>query len=217
MASLLIWYSARALHAFHPNGERIEVYILTSNSGCQKIRNRVVNYPDLIPRINDILIELSPENQPDVIELKKLPSLLFSKFDIRIANNDGGKELLQKCVEAQIISQMNLTLCRKKSLYQVIETHTRLANDVIDETLKNFDERVKEFSFFSSFVDASDKTTCYTGNGTASSDGNSINISNDGKKLRKGIPRSFVPVSVITDDSEDVAVVTFDVRGLKSF
>ncbi len=64
------------------------------------------NYPDLISRQDEILIDLSPDENPFEIDLPRLPKLLHDKYDIRIINHDGGREVLQQFCQAKIISQL---------------------------------------------------------------------------------------------------------------
>jgi hypothetical protein len=82
------------------------VYIISSIEGRKKIRERMSNYPDLISRQDEILIDLSPDENPFEIDLPRLPKLLHDKYDIRIINHDGGREVLQQFCQAKIISQL---------------------------------------------------------------------------------------------------------------
>lgn len=64
-------------------------------------------------RIEDMLIISSPPGKPEELDLTPVPSLLFEKYDIRIANHDGGQFLLRNFCQQGVLSQMNITLCRK--------------------------------------------------------------------------------------------------------
>ncbi|MCK5672940.1 MAG: hypothetical protein KAH95_06175, partial [Spirochaetales bacterium] len=76
--------SASIFHEKLPDGSPIESYIVTSKTGAGKIRKRAIDY-NLEHRIDDILIVLSPDNNPDKIDLSKLPGVLFKDYNIILA------------------------------------------------------------------------------------------------------------------------------------
>ena len=180
VAYILYFPIARALLGLHPTGEPIEAYILTSTNGARRLRERAMLIPHLKSRINDILIELS-DGDPDAVALEKLPKLLYDKYKMRIVQHDGGQRLLRLFCQAGVLPQINLTLCRKQSLYDIIASHKALSAETIESALKHFNERNK--MFFTNVV----------------------------------LPSTLIPVSLITDRDEDVAVVTFDARHCTDF
>ncbi len=191
----------------HPSGEPIEVYIVTSTNGGQRIRERVLSsYPSLIGRLDTMLIELSPPDQPNEIELKELPSLLYAKYDMKIVNHDGGKVVLEKFCNARIVPQINLTLCRKKSLYDVISDHSLLSQESKTRAIHLFQSHVQYFFTESSKSEVKDESEVPTKKAKTDKD-----------ECHVGIPSTFHPVYVVTDDPEDVAVVTFDTRQVTHF
>jgi hypothetical protein len=170
--------SARAFIDRHPTGEEIEVYIISSTNGCYEIRQRAQHLPYLKHRIDTILIDLSPGNDPDDIDLTQLPALLYNKYNMKLVNNDGGHQLMKKCYEANIMSQFNITLCRNISLKEVVSNYlnnnqnvilssydTMTASDIYSNN--RFNESVD--IFFQTQSQSSVSTSFMTANDTSSS------------------------------------------------
>jgi len=138
---------AKIFHSTDPDGNPIEAYILTSETGAGRIRERAERF-GLEDRMKDILIILSPDGNPDVIDLQRLPEVLYGEpYNIIIANHDGGATVLSEFAKAGILSQMNLTLTRKYSLEQVLRkvNDPRVPESVKQEVLANFSERTDKF------------------------------------------------------------------------
>jgi len=129
--------SASIFHEKLPDGSPIEAYIVTSKTGSDKIRNRAAEF-NLENRIDNILIVLSPENNPDDIDLKKLPGILFKDYNIILANHDGGKKILEAFCNAGIINQFNFTFARKPSLYDAVKNNPDIDSDIKQEVLHDF-------------------------------------------------------------------------------
>jgi hypothetical protein len=190
---------------------------LTSYAGSVEIERRVnADFPHLAARLENMLISIPPSIQDDKGEFLKectpkicsvlnaenrslalsldigsIPKLLLSKLDMRIVNHDGGADVLRMFCNAGAICQMNLTLCRNKSLHQVLKDHPMVSTSVKDESLSQFNSRVKYF--FPPEKEDQSGSTYYP------------------------VPSHLRPVAVLSDDFDDVAIVTFDTRGGKVF
>lgn len=201
---------ARIFSATHPNGELFECYILTSDEGAGKIQERVLtSFPHLTDRIDNILIRIPPcpDGNSD-IDISLIPKLLFEQLGVRIANHDGGRDILRKFCEAGAVAQVNLTLCRKKSLQEIIPKYlksyvigtdidTRESSSPLGAALEC--SRVELF-----FTSAHAQLKCET--------------ETEGAVTPIGtIPASWREVYCVADGDEDVAVVTFDTRDAGDF
>ena len=93
---------------------------------------------------------------------------------------------------------MDLTLGRGSSVKDVLSTTDFVPESKQTSVLNSFEERIKNFKFFrhksSSLTVSVDEDQC---------------SSTLGKEYSTAIPNSFEVASVITNDLEDVAVVTF--------
>ncbi len=132
--------SASIFHEKLPDGSPIEAYIVTGSSGAEKIRRRASEY-NLDRRIDEILIELSPEGSPKEINLAKLPGILFKKYDIILANHDGGKKVLEAFCKAGIIDQFNFTFGRTPSLFDAVKNNPEIDSKTKSAVLENFNSR----------------------------------------------------------------------------
>lgn len=155
--------------------------------------------PHLSNRIDSLLIELSPEGQPDEIDLTRLPYYLYEKLDMRIVNHDGGKRVLQRFCQANVLSQMNITLARQRSVWDVITTSKKLPQLTPDAvtTAKGKFESNAEIFFNNSFP----TSEVFSESGNPSG----------------ALPKTFIPISVISDRKDEVAVVAFDCRTATDF
>lgn len=180
---------ARIFNEKHPTGENIEVYIITSELGAERIRERSKSYP-FADRIESMLIVVPPpagDDDREHVDLTVIPKILFEKYDMRIVNHDGGHKVLKAFCKAGIIAQMNLTLCRKYSVKDVIRDRP----DINDSTRKVCQEEflTRRRLFF----------------GTKTSDG----------QITRGVPSSMKIASVIEDPNDEVSIFVFDTkRGL---
>jgi hypothetical protein len=144
---------ARVFNEVHPDGSPYEVYIITSTRGAERIRQRASTYGFNSKRIDEILIIASPEGNPEDIDLQSLPSLLYRRYDMRLINHDGGQYVLDKFIQAKILPQMNLSLCRKHSLEQVLQSSSILSVEQRSYALMHYPGNCQ--NFFTSSVDGS--------------------------------------------------------------
>ena len=193
---------ARILHDYHPNGERIETYILTSTNGAIEIRKRSELY-NLNDRINDIIIEFSPINEPNEIDLINLPKMLFEKYNMKIINHDGGQVVLRKFLQSNIIPQINLTLGRKISLKEIIK-NSNFNNK--ENILNEFSEKVQNF-FTKTIINSSQNNN----------ESNNDNSNHNSNQIEGMIPKDFIPITIISDKYDDVAIITFDTSNALDF
>lgn len=137
-------FQARLFSALHPDGTPVETYVLTSEAGADRLRERSGHY-DLGRPIDEILIPVSPPGQPEVLDIAGVPGELRRRLDIRLANHDGGQTVLSKFSEAGVISQMNLTLMRNASVFDVLNRDPRLPAEQRRQMLDEFDTRRQLF------------------------------------------------------------------------
>jgi len=192
----------RALSDKHPDGETIEVYIVSSTNGCKQMRKRAALLPHLVARMDSLFIELSPVDQPDEIDLTRLPYYLYEELDIRIVNHDGGKRVLQRFCQANVLAQMNITLGRQRSVLDVISTSKKLPTQLTPEAValaKDRFDSCAEIFFRNSFPASSTISV----NGITNPSG--------------ALPKAFIPFNVISDAKDEVAVVSFDCRTATDF
>jgi hypothetical protein len=181
-------------HGFLPNGKRKEVYIVTSELGARNIRQRAAKF-NLQDRMNEILIVLPPEDnssadkQGATMDLSGLPKLLFDRLNIRIANHDGGRDVLRSFARAGALSQLNLTLCQGKSVLDVLRTGQYLQgrNDAAE-----FTDPARLQPKLSYFFNGA----C-TGNGSTSASSH-------------GVPHDLEVVEITQGVHDEVMIVTFN-------
>ena len=137
---------AAIFHQYSPDGSPIEAYILTSQLGASRLKERASQY-GLAQRIEQLLISLSPLDAPERIDLNVLPTLLYQHYNIRIANHDGGATVLSEFSQAGILPQLNLTLTRQHSLKTILETTSdpRINSTVREDILTHLSERTACF------------------------------------------------------------------------
>jgi len=170
----------------HPDGTPIEAYILTSETGASRIRERASKYP-LALGIDKLLLPLSPQGQPDKLDIAGVPKFLYDSLGMRIVNHDGGQTILSEFSKAGALPQLNLTLGRTRSVTEVFRSYplqhapVPMSEPERQKLLSEFDTRVQYF------------------------------FSNPEGKL----PKELVAAQIITDVAQDVAVVTFDARALR--
>ena len=122
--------AGRVFHDILPDGERVESYIMTSQLGAHNIRARAAEF-GLQDRIEDMLIIIPPpaniasigddmSSPSGELDLSVVPKLLFEQYDMNIANHDGGQGVLLAFARAGVLSQLNLTLCKQKSVVDVL-------------------------------------------------------------------------------------------------
>lgn len=193
----------RALTEKHPDGQPIEVYIISSTNGCKQMHARAASLPHLVGRVDSLFIDLSVPGQPDEIDLARIPYYLYEKLDIRIVNHDGGRRVLKRFCQAKVLHQMNITLARQRSVWDVINTSKKLPQltaEAVTAAKARFDSSAEIF-FNNSFPTSE-----------------TVGSRENGDSLPSGsIPRAFIPMSVISDQKDEVAVVTFDCRSASDF
>lgn len=113
--------------ARHPDGSPIEAYVLTSETGAQRLLATAWGrWCDQ----QDRLLVVSPRGEPDRIDLFAVPTMLRTQLDIRIANHDGGRTVLDAFVRAGAVVQLHLTIMRNRSLTEQIHRDARLSLDL---------------------------------------------------------------------------------------
>lgn len=177
----------RIFHDYLPTGERMETYIITSELGAIRIRERA-HLHDLQDRIEEMLITLPPPSHSTTarpnceIDLSPIPTLLYKRYNIKLVNHDGGQKVLNDFMKAGILSQLHLTLGRQRNLQQIVETH--MMNSADKSILSQLDYTSKFQYFF-----------------------------NDETKIPTllSIPKTFPILSLIEDcDHDEVAIAIFD-------
>lgn len=141
------------------------------------------------------------------IDISLIPKLLYDKYDMRLIDHDGGHKVLAAFARSGALCQMDLTLGRGLSVKEVLAT---AAMDSIPEPtrtsmLDQFDDRVKDFKFFHKKLDPIVAAVEADIEAVAMSEGQCSNEA----EYSSAIPSSFEVASIITNDQEDVAVVTF--------
>jgi riboflavin biosynthesis pyrimidine reductase len=119
-------FDAHIFHAKHPDGSSLESYILTSQTGAECLRSRAAAH-EMQDRIDSMLIVCSPDGKPDDLDIAAVPRLLRQKLDIRIANHDGGCIVLSEFSRAGALAQVNFTLMRGRSMFDVYTSKKILA------------------------------------------------------------------------------------------
>jgi len=166
----------------------------------------------LADRIEGMLIVVPPPSSSgdassSDIDISLIPKLLYDKYDMRLIDHDGGHKVLAAFARSGALCQMDLTLGRGSSVKEVLAAAG--TDSIPDSTrismLEQFDDRVKDFKFFHKklspevAVEAEEAV---------------VAVSEGRQPLQQyysssAIPSSFEVASIITNDEEDVAVVTF--------
>lgn len=137
-------FQARIFSAVHPDGSPVETYVLTSEAGAARMRERFGRY-GLRQNPDDLFLVASPPGHPETLDIAAVPDLLKRKLDIRIANHDGGQTVLSKFSEAGALPQVNLTLMRGRSVRDVLGADPRLEDHLRATMLAEFDLRRQLF------------------------------------------------------------------------
>lgn len=133
-------FDAHVFHAKHPDGAPLESYILTSQTGAERLRSRAAER-NMQHRIDDVLIICSPDGRPEDLDLAAVPRLLRHKLDIRIANHDGGSIVLSAFSRAGALPQINFTLMRSRSLLDVYASKNNMTPAARAELAPAFEAR----------------------------------------------------------------------------
>ena len=213
---------ARVFHETHPSGEAMEVYIVTSKIGAVSLRQRARLF-GLQDRIDSMLIVLSPRcstcslgdgstngscSCSSRIDLASLPEVLYTRFDIRVANHDGGREVLRRfCATAGVMGQLSLTLCRKKSLFDLL-----IEKDKLLPFESPVDAKSAGLEYFLSHKVAGAFTSPPEHEASQAKEYDWIyKIPGMGS-----IPRSLVPIRIVKDFQEEVALTVFTIPQIDS-
>ena len=128
----------------HPDGSPIETYVLTSEAGAARLRARAAAQ-GLGDRIDSILLPLSPPEQPEALDIARVPRLLRQKLDIRLANHDGGQTVLSKFSAAGVLPQINLTLMRNRAVFDLLTSTDRIPTAELAGITNAFDTKRQLF------------------------------------------------------------------------
>lgn len=128
----------------HPDGSAIEVYLLSSQAGAERLRERARARGATL-RIDHDILALSPPGEPELLDVAAVPKMLRARLDVRIADHDGGATVLSKFAEAGALAQLNLTLMRGRSVREVLAATDRLEAARREFLLESFDERAQLF------------------------------------------------------------------------
>ena len=139
---------ARVFAAVHPNGQPIECYIMTGEKGASNIRNRIKElFPHLVDRMESMFLiipnvgktEDNTESTGQIdLDLGLVPQILYDRLGIQIANHDGGQGVLREFCKAGAVAQVNLTLCRNRSLKDVLLKYQSQPDIDFDQRTKLF-------------------------------------------------------------------------------
>jgi riboflavin biosynthesis pyrimidine reductase len=132
-------FDARIFSDRHPDGSVIEVIVLSSEAGAERLRSRAVAR-GMGRRIDEMLLGVSPAGRPEVLDIARVPELLRRTRDIRFAEHDGGATVLSKFVEAGAVTQLNFTLMRDRSVLDILSTTDRLTDTERASSISDFDE-----------------------------------------------------------------------------
>lgn len=137
-------FDARIFSERHPDGSAIEVIVLSSEAGAERLRSRA-KARGMGARIDEMLLGVSPAGRPEELDIARVPELLRRTRDIRLAEHDGGATVLSKFVEAGAVTQLNFTLMRDRSVLDVLATTDRLTDAGRTSSLSGFEERARGF------------------------------------------------------------------------
>lgn len=203
----------------HPTGEEIEVYIFTSEAGAAVIRSKAESFGVSLNRIESMLVILPPppstplsvplpsaaqqSSAPNALDLCTevdvaiIPTLLYERFNMRIINHDGGHDLLHEFYHTGSLCQMNITLCRNKSVKSVLETWPYVVSENERKAaLDHFDNRIRYFF---------------------KKEKQEEQLMEKSSDYCYGIPSHITFANVITDAHQDLAIVTFDCNKTKYY
>ncbi|HEY2774723.1 MAG TPA: hypothetical protein VGK20_11815 [Candidatus Binatia bacterium] len=133
---------ARIFRERHPDGSAIEARIVTSEAGAEAVRRQAGARGR---RIDAMLLVASPPDDPCAIDVARVPALLRERLDVRVAEHDGGAISLAAFVDAGAVSQLNLTLMRRRSVRDVVARSTRIGAALRDEVLESWERRPRYF------------------------------------------------------------------------
>ncbi len=133
---------ARMFSDSHPDGSAMESYVLTSEAGAERLRER--GRSKGLP-IEGRLLIASADGRPEEIDLARVPALLRTKLDARLVEHDGGAATLEAFEKAGALSQLNLTLMRGRSVHDIVASTSRLDASKRDQILRTWEGRARLF------------------------------------------------------------------------
>jgi hypothetical protein len=133
---------ARMFHDAHPDGTAMESWVLTSEAGAERLRERARSKGR---NLGPELLVASRAEAPEEIDIARVPELLRTKLDARLVEHDGGATTLEAFESAGAIAQLNLTLMRGRSVRDVVASTSRIDAAKRDEILRTWERRARLF------------------------------------------------------------------------
>ncbi len=133
---------ARIFDARHPDGSPVEAYLLTSLAGAERLRHRSMARGR---SIDSMLIVASAPDDPERIDVARVPALVRAALDARLVQHDGGATSLMAFVEAGALCQLNFSLMRRRSVRDVLAASDRLGTSRKDEVLDEWPRAARLF------------------------------------------------------------------------
>lgn len=133
---------ARIFHDRHPDDTAIEGYVLTSEAGAERMRERA-RAKGL--RAESAMIVVSPADDPEAVDVARVPEVLRERLDARLVEHDGGAIALRAFLDAGAVAQLNLTLMKGRSVRDVIASSPRLTEAERGELLSSWEGRARLF------------------------------------------------------------------------
>lgn len=133
---------ARMFADKHPDGSAMESWVLTSEAGAARLRERARSKGR---SLDGRLLVASRADAPEHIDIAQVPALLRTRLDARLVEHDGGATTLDAFERAGAISQLNLTLMRRRSVRDVVASTTRIDAARRDAILETWEGRARLF------------------------------------------------------------------------
>jgi riboflavin biosynthesis pyrimidine reductase len=133
---------ARIFRERHPDGSAIEGYVQTSEAGAERMRERA-RAKGL--RADTTMIVVSPADDPEAVDVARVPEVLRERLDARLVEHDGGAIALRAFLDAGAVAQLNLTLMKGRSVRDVIASSPRLSETERSDVLSSWDGRARLF------------------------------------------------------------------------
>eukprot|EP01033_Poteriospumella_lacustris_P002543 gene2542-1846_t len=188
----------------HPDGSDIEVYIITSQLGAARIRERCAKF-NLTDRIDKMLIVIPPHADKAApgelsvdMDISVIPKILFDEYDMKVVNHDGGQKILAQFCREGVMAQMNLTLGRQITVREALQGMSHIPQEKKDVAFANYSERL--FHFFNYYSEPAGASV-------------DAEVAVATRKPCHGIPPTLPIVSIIEDPRDEISVYVFDTRG----
>lgn len=238
--------ASRIFHEKLPTGLPMEAYIVTSERGAWNIRQRAADF-SLQNRIEDMLIVLPPSafspSGDDLhvssnntttatdfetdglsvdMDLSLLPTYLYEHLDIRVANHDGGRDVLRAFARAGALSQLNLTLCQDRSAVEVLRGNSSYVvesgvhpseyeDPALESKLQYFFDSANLISSGSNSSTRSSDTISNS-SGVSSTEGDVLDVHEANTTTKRGVPRHLEVVEVAQGVVDPVMIVTLKAK-----